>query len=94
MPSIRSPAVAGTFYPNDRQKLITMVNGFLADCRTDQAAPKAIIAPHAGYIYSGPIAASAYARVANGRKSQRQVRLAPRIPPMVVLNDDPNGRPP
>ena len=67
MPSIRSPAVAGTFYPNDRQKLITMVNGFLADCRTDQAAPKAIIAPHAGYIYSGPIAASAYARVANGK---------------------------
>jgi AmmeMemoRadiSam system protein B len=67
MPSIRSPAVAGTFYPRDRLELATMLNDYFAASRTDQPAPKAIIAPHAGYIYSGPIAASAYARVANGR---------------------------
>ena len=67
MSSFRSPAVAGTFYPGDHLELAAMLSDFFAACRTDQAAPKAIIAPHAGYIYSGPIAASAYARVANGR---------------------------
>jgi MEMO1 family protein len=67
MPAIRSPAVAGTFYPRDRLELLTMLNDYFAASRTDQPAPKAIIAPHAGYIYSGPIAASAYARVVNGR---------------------------
>lgn len=75
MSSIRSPAVAGTFYPSDRLELIAIVTDFLAACHTDQPAPKAIIAPHAGYIYSGPIAASAYARVANGRETITRVIL-------------------
>jgi AmmeMemoRadiSam system protein B len=83
MPSIRPPAVAGTFYPSDHRELKAMVANYLAACRTDQPAPKAIIAPHAGYIYSGPIAASAYARVANGRDTiTRVVLLGPshRVP--------------
>jgi len=40
-----------------------MLNEYLSDAATDAKAPKAIIVPHAGYIYSGPIAASAYARL-------------------------------
>jgi len=64
MAGVRSPAVAGSFYPADSKQLRTMVDGFLAAaCPGDGAMPKAIIAPHAGYIYSGPVAASAYARL-------------------------------
>jgi hypothetical protein len=75
MPDIRPAAVAGTFYPDDDHQLKEMVSGFLAACRSDAPPPKAIIAPHAGYIYSGPIAASAYARVANGRDTITRVVL-------------------
>jgi len=59
----RKPAVAGVFYPADPKNLESMLAGFLeeADCSTK--SPKVIIAPHAGYIYSGPIAASAYVRL-------------------------------
>jgi AmmeMemoRadiSam system protein B len=51
------------FYPADSAKLAQMVDDYLqaADTAPTQPAPKAIIAPHAGYIYSGPVAASAYA---------------------------------
>lgn len=59
---VRDPVVAGMFYPADPAELRRMVEGFLTDLPDrDGAPPKAIIAPHAGYIYSGPIAASAYA---------------------------------
>ncbi|MBI9019811.1 MAG: AmmeMemoRadiSam system protein B [Verrucomicrobia bacterium] len=61
---VRVPAVAGMFYPADPEELRRMLTGFL-----DRAAaisltpPKAIIVPHAGYIYSGPVAATAYAQL-------------------------------
>jgi hypothetical protein len=42
-----------------------MLEHFLEDARTDQPAPRAMIVPHAGYIYSGPVAASGYARLLN-----------------------------
>ena len=64
----RHPAVAGTFYPDDARELRASVSSYLASAasapRSEIKAPtpKALIAPHAGYIYSGPIAASAYAR--------------------------------
>lgn len=62
--NIRQPAVTGTFYPADPGELLRMVEGFIAEVPVeDGPQPKAIIAPHAGYIYSGPIAASAYACV-------------------------------
>jgi len=78
MADIRPAAVAGTFYPDDGRQLKEIVSGFLAACHSDAPPPKAIIAPHAGYIYSGPIAASAYARVANGRNTiSRVVLLGP-----------------
>ena len=58
--SIRQPAVAGAFYPNDPAELQLMINKMLAAASTTGAVPKVIIAPHAGYVYSGPVAASVY----------------------------------
>ncbi|MBM4345132.1 MAG: AmmeMemoRadiSam system protein B [Deltaproteobacteria bacterium] len=59
---IRKPAVAGTFYPAKADALHAEIDRCWADRRPVQApAPKAIIAPHAGYVYSGPVAATAYA---------------------------------
>ena len=62
MNGVRSPAVAGTFYPGDPGPLRGMVERMLAEAETDAEAvvPKAIIAPHAGYPYSGPIAGNAF----------------------------------
>jgi AmmeMemoRadiSam system protein B len=59
----RQPAVAGSFYPANPQQLHLMLDQYLNDAASDEKVPKAIIAPHAGYIYSGPVAASAYARL-------------------------------
>lgn len=75
MSGIRNPAVSGMFYPADKEELQRMIAGFLKAAEPGGAAPKAIIAPHAGYIYSGPVAASAYARVAAARGTIRRVVL-------------------
>jgi hypothetical protein len=79
----RLPAVAGTFYPGDSAALEAQIDGFLRDARRaarDEApeapALKAIIAPHAGTVYSGPIAASAYVRLTPG-PIRRVVLLGP-----------------
>lgn len=65
MPTFRPPAVAGMFYPADPDELRAQVRQYLAAVTPHHAdAPKALIVPHAGYIYSGPVAASAYARIA------------------------------
>lgn len=83
MATVRAPAVAGLFYPDDARALREMITGLLAAHPTAAPTPKAIIAPHAGYIYSGSIAASVYAQVANGRDSIRRVVLlgpAHRVP--------------
>ena len=62
--TVRMPAVAGMFYPADPDELRMQIEGFLAEVgKIEGPSPKAIIAPHAGTIYSGPIAASAYARI-------------------------------
>lgn len=60
MTTVRYPAVAGLFYPDDPVELDEMVRQFLAEAKTQEPIPKAVIAPHAGYVYSGPVAASAY----------------------------------
>ncbi len=65
MDTTRQPAVAGSFYPADRRTLEVAVDGMLQAARTDRDAPRALIVPHAGYIYSGPVAASGYACLAN-----------------------------
>ena len=61
MPNIRQPAVAGLFYPAEPEQLAHDVRKLLAEARPQDLLPKALIAPHAGYIYSGAIAATAYA---------------------------------
>jgi len=78
MSSVREPAVAGMFYPDDPVLLRRMIRDFLGEAHTAEPAPKALIAPHAGYVYSGPIAASAYARLANARgRIHRVILLGP-----------------
>lgn len=59
----RKPAVAGRFYPAHPQQLHEAVTGYLRGINPTGKAPKAMIVPHAGYIYSGPVAATAYARL-------------------------------
>ena len=61
MSTIRTPAVAGMFYPADPRQLADDVQQMLSGAHPNGLIPKALIAPHAGYIYSGPIAATAYA---------------------------------
>ena len=72
MSQLRPPAVAGSFYPGRPAELAAAVEGYLADASPEpsskaesgpKALPKAIIVPHAGYIYSAPVAATAYARL-------------------------------
>lgn len=79
MQQIRQPAVAGLFYPADPQELTTMIDGFLAESPLgSEVPPKAIIVPHAGYIYSGPVAAAAYRRLEPLRERiSRVVLLGP-----------------
>ncbi|HRZ11719.1 MAG TPA: AmmeMemoRadiSam system protein B [Kiritimatiellia bacterium] len=73
---IRRPAVAGMFYPSAPAELRAMISGWLKAGESRGPVPKAIIAPHAGYIYSGPIAATAYARIQPARGRIRRVVLA------------------
>jgi MEMO1 family protein len=74
----RQAAVAGAFYPKDSAELRTMVDAFLA--RANEPAPAgqivALIAPHAGYPFSGGVAAHSYALLKN-RATHRVVVIAP-----------------
>ena len=73
----RPAAVAGLFYPDNPTELKRTVTDLLADARREASlhAPKALIVPHAGYIYSGAVAASAYARLGGLRGRIRRVVL-------------------
>lgn len=76
MITIREPAVAGMFYPGDAAELHAMVQELLQQVApVDEPPPKAIIVPHAGYIYSGAVAASAYARLSKVRQTIEKVVL-------------------
>jgi AmmeMemoRadiSam system protein B len=81
VPAVRPPAVAGLFYPAEPQELSRCLGEMLRQAQPRAAgrpAPKAIIAPHAGYVYSGPIAASAYALLAQAAaRIARVVLLGP-----------------
>jgi AmmeMemoRadiSam system protein B/AmmeMemoRadiSam system protein A len=74
---VRPMAVAGSFYPADPAELGKMLDQFLAAAKVP-AVPDlvAIVAPHAGYQFSGPVAAYSYALL-KGRKPQRVVVIAP-----------------
>jgi AmmeMemoRadiSam system protein B len=63
---IRPPAVAGTFYPANPDVLASTVDALLADATAPASRPRALLAPHAGYRYSGATAARAFAPLAPG----------------------------
>jgi len=73
--SIRSTAVAGMFYPSDPGELQANLEALLQHANTHQNQPKAMIVPHAGYIYSGSVAASAYAGFYNRRQTVSRIVL-------------------
>ncbi len=76
--SVRRPAVAGTFYPQGASQLKRMVDDLLETANPQPGPPpKALIAPHAGYVYSGPIAASAFVQVRPLTSIRRVVLLGP-----------------
>jgi len=73
--AIRAPAVAGMFYPDHPAHLRRDLEQMLGDEPAEAAAPKAVIVPHAGYVYSGPVAASVYRRLASARSTITRVVL-------------------
>ena len=76
MTVIREPAVAGQFYPGNSSELSTTIRVFLDEVQIQEGpAPKALIVPHAGYVYSGPVAATAYARLRPHRQQYTRVIL-------------------
>lgn len=76
MNQIREAAVAGQFYPATATELNATVRTFLDAVETPSApVPKAIIAPHAGYVYSGALAASAYAHLVPAHGTIKRVIL-------------------
>ena len=73
---MRPPAVAGLFYPANANELRHVVNGYVAECSPRAAVavrPKALIVPHAGYQYSGPVAGFAYRRLRDSSAVIRHV---------------------
>ena len=102
---IRPAAVAGRFYPGRPEDLVREVDSYLRAAPPQATAalhpPKLLLVPHAGYMYSGPIAAGAYARLAPWRgRIERVVLLGPthRVPvrglalPSALAFDTPLGR--
>src|SRR4051812_48566055 len=81
MSSVRAPAVAGLFYPGEAAALRDAVDRLLGEMplpRVGADRPRGLIAPHAGYAYSGPVAASAFRRVAGaGSTFTRVVVIGP-----------------
>src|SRR5258706_2892516 len=78
MQEIRPAAVAGMFYPGAPRQLTADVRAYVAAANASADAagcPKALIVPHAGYVYSGPVAANAFARLAPGGDTIRRVVL-------------------
>src|SRR5262245_6820146 len=78
---VRPPAVAGQFYPAQPERLRAEVTRLLAAAAAPdiapKVAPKALIAPHAGYIYSGGVAATAFATIRGARAITRVVVIGP-----------------
>ena len=76
MPAIRTAAVAGLFYPAAAAELRGEVAELLGGTETAAApVPKVLISPHAGYIYSGRVAATGYCRLAQARERITRVVL-------------------
>ncbi|HVJ96900.1 MAG TPA: AmmeMemoRadiSam system protein B [Acidimicrobiia bacterium] len=76
--SVRPPAVAGTFYPGTAHELAATVDALVASAPPPRGpAPKAIVVPHAGYVYSGPVAATAGGRTLIAVRPARHCAVGP-----------------
>src|ERR1700694_1995429 len=78
MASVRPPAVAGMFYPGDPGALAAEIDeliGGVEQLSPRLGFPKALVVPHAGYIYSGAVAARAYDELAAARGIVRRVGM-------------------
>ncbi|MCR5465134.1 MAG: AmmeMemoRadiSam system protein B [Bacteroidales bacterium] len=74
----RKPAVAGSFYPASAREIKSMLGGWLHPSENDALTPpRAIIVPHAGYVFSGEVAAAAYNRIPSGHQYKRVFLLGP-----------------
>jgi hypothetical protein len=74
-PIVRPAAVAGLFYPGDPDELSAALEALLAEPHAPPQLPKALIVPHAGYIYSGAVAGQAYGSLGSVARSLRRVVL-------------------
>lgn len=72
---VRPAAVAGLFYPGDSRALAQAVDGLIGAAPIQSGTPKALIVPHAGYVYSGTTAGAAYAQIVPLRSRIRRVVL-------------------
>jgi MEMO1 family protein len=96
---VRPPAVAGLFYAGEARELRADIDDFFAGAAAADAVPKALIAPHAGYIYSGSVAAAAFAAVKDVRRvvvigPAHYVRLQGIAVPTADIFETPLGRVP
>jgi hypothetical protein len=74
---IREPVVAGMFYPAQKEELKAMIDNYLNKARVDNIENiRGIVSPHAGYIYSGPVAAYGYKAI-KGKSYKTVIILSP-----------------
>lgn len=73
--NVRKPAVAGSFYPASAKEVKSMLNPWLHP--SADTAPQAVIVPHAGYVFSGEVAASAFNRIPRGHAYKRIFLIGP-----------------
>ena len=73
---VREPAVAGSFYPSSSREIRSMLGAWLHPS-DGGAAPQALIVPHAGYVFSGEVAASAFSRIPRGHTYKRIFLIGP-----------------
>ena len=73
---VRKPAVSGSFYPSSAKEILSMTKGWLHPVDA-KAAPQAVIVPHAGYVFSGEVAASAFNRIPKRHPYKRIFLLGP-----------------
>ena len=73
---VRKPAVAGSFYPSSAKEIKSMTRDWIHSVN-DETVPQALIVPHAGYVFSGEVAASAFNRIPRGHAYKRIFLLGP-----------------
>ncbi len=74
---VLKPAVAGSFYPEDPGQLRSMIQSYLSEAKVPVITkPRGLVVPHAGYVYSGPVAAYGF-RALQGRKYDTVIVIGP-----------------